>query len=283
MLIKFVIVGVIVLAGGVLFSNEISQFLPVTSTTIFDSLKQDFDKMKDDSVKNTETRVEGTLVTVTKEVDEIKEKSSDLLSKSAKEVTETTHNGIKGLAESTEKGIKQIGESTQKTILGGSSNQQTSPSNQNTENGNSNVNNNENNSSNPTNSQNNTPNEEVEEGNSSSPTSETPTQTSTENIISYETLSLKTTQQADNSVMLRYEDTSGKTISVSVTLRTTERELFSGTFYSSMFETFVGDASNTAYFIDMIVEHQDHGTIASSVYNPRDSPNTIINGVFSQS
>ncbi len=82
--------------------------------------------------------------------------------------------------------------------------------------------------------------------------------------------------------MLQYEDTSGKTISVSVTLRTTERELFSGIFYSAMFETLVNDASNTAYFIDMIVEHQEYGTISSSVYNPRDSPNTIINGIFFQ-
>ena len=60
-------------------------------------------------------------------------------------------------------------------------------------------------------------------------------------------------------------------------------ELFSGIFYSSMFETFVNDATNTAYFIDMVIEHQEYGTISSSVYNPRDSTNTIINGVFSQS
>lgn len=279
MLIKFVIIGVIVLAGGILFSNEISQFLPVTSTTIFDSLKDDFGKINDDSVKNTETRVEGTLVTVTKEIDEIKEKSSDLLSKNAKDVTETTQKGIKGLAESTEKGIKQISDSTQKTILG-SNNPPPSQNNQNIENIHSNKNNHKNKSIS-TNSQNNISNEEYEEGDSS--ISETPTQTSNENIISYETLSLKTTQQSDDSVMLRYEDTSGKTISVSVTLRTTDRELFSGVFYSSMFETFVSDASNTAYFIDMIVEHQEHGTISSSVYNPRDSPNTIINGIFTQS
>lgn len=282
MLIKFVIIGVIVLTGGLLFSNEISQFLPVTSSTIFDSLKQDFDKMKDNSVKNTETRVEGTLVTVTKEVNEIQENSSDLLSKSAKEVTETTHKGIKGLAESTEKGIKQIGDSAQKTILGGNSNPQTSQGDQNIENNGSSGNSHKDSSSNPTSNQNNIHNEEYEEGNSSS-ISETVTQTHNENTISYETLSLKTTQQADDSVMLRYEDTSGKTISVSVTLRTTDRELFSGIFYSSMFETFVNDASNTAYFIDMVVEHQEHGTISSSVYNPRDSPNIIINGVFTQS
>lgn len=83
--------------------------------------------------------------------------------------------------------------------------------------------------------------------------------------------------------MIQYEDTSGKTISVSVTLRTTERELFSGIFYSSMFEAFVNDATNTAYFIDMVIEHQEYGIISSSVYNPRDSPGTLINGVFSKS
>ncbi len=77
--------------------------------------------------------------------------------------------------------------------------------------------------------------------------------------------------------MLRYEDTSGKTISVTVTLRTTEKELFTGIFYSSMFETFVQDVTQTSYFIDMVIEHEEYGTISSSVFNPVDSPDTIIN------
>jgi len=125
------------------------------------------------------------------------------------------------------------------------------------------------------NNQNDNSNEESEDANS-------PTTQTSQNILSFETLSLTTTQQSDNSVMLQYEDTSGKTKSVSVTLRTTERELFSGIFYSSMFETYVNDASNIPYFIDMIVKHQEHGTIIASVYNPADSQNTIINGIFSQ-
>jgi len=102
-------------------------------------------------------------------------------------------------------------------------------------------------------------------------------------VQTFETLSLKTTQQLDDTVMLHYEDTSGKTISVTVILRTTEKDLFTGTFYSSMFEAFVNDATKTSYFIDMIVEHEDYGTIASSVFNPVDTHDTIINGVFSQS
>jgi hypothetical protein len=269
MLIKFVIIGAIMLTGGVLFSNEISQFLPVTSSNLFDSLKNDFGKIKDHTVDNTETRVEGAIVKVTKEVNEIQEKSSDLLSKSAKEVTDTT-----------QKGLKEITDTTQKTILGGSSNPSTTQNNQNNS---PNENQEENNSPTTPNNQNNNSNEEYDGNSSPTSNNDDSIVLNNENTISYETLSLKTTQQVDDSVMLRYEDTSGKTISVSVTLRTTDRELFSGIFYSSMFETFVSDASNTAYFIDMVVEHQEYGTISSSVFNPRDSPNTIINGVFAQS
>ena len=245
MLIKMAIIGAILLGGGVVFANEINQFLPETSANFLDSVKNDFGKTKDGTVQSAETRVEGTIVTLTNEVNNIQEKSSELLSKSAKEVID-----------STQKGIKEITKTTQKTIFGGNGNNQNTNSN-----------------------------EEHEDGNSSpSPDNgSTVTQTDDENTISLETSSLKTTQQSDDGVMLQYEDTSGKTISVSVTLRTTERELFSGIFYSSMFETLVNDASNTAYFIDMVVEHQEYGTISSSVYNPRDSTNTIINGIFFQS
>ena len=107
--------------------------------------------------------------------------------------------------------------------------------------------------------------------------------TKTQTTQTFETLSLKTSQQSDDSVMLQYEDTSGKTISVTVILRTTEKDLFIGTFYSSMFEASVNDATKSYYFIDMIEEHEDYGTIVSSVFNPVDTPDTIINGVFSQS
>jgi len=230
MLIKMAIIGAILVGGGIIFANEINQFLPETYVNLLDSAKNDFGKIKDDTFQSAETRVQGTIVTVTNEVNEFQEKSSELLSKSAQEV-----------ADSTQKGIKEITVTTKETIFGGGGN---------------NYNNN---------------NKKYDDNLST---------TKNENIVSLETLSLKTTQQSDDRIMLHYEDTSGKTISVSVTLRTTERELFSGIFYSPMFETFVSDPSNTAYFIEMVIEHQEYGTISSSVYNPRDSPNTIINGVF---
>lgn len=252
MLIKIAIIGAIVLGGSVVFANEINQFLPETSANLLDSVKNDFGKIKDDTVQSAETRVEGTIVTVTNEVNEIQEKSTDMLAKGAKDVTESTQKSIKEVTDSTQKGIKEITDTTQETIFGESGNNQNTNSNE-------------------------------DDDNSSTPVNSNPVTQTNENTVSYETLSLKTTQQSDDSVILQYEDTSGKTISVSVTLRTTERELFSGIFYSSMFETLVNDASNTAYFIDMIVEHEEYGTISSSVYNPRDAPNTIINGVFAQS
>ena len=49
-------------------------------------------------------------------------------------------------------------------------------------------------------------------------------------IQTFETLSIKSTQQSNDNIMLHYEDTSGKTTSVTVTLRTTEKELFTGIF-----------------------------------------------------
>jgi len=101
-------------------------------------------------------------------------------------------------------------------------------------------------------------------------------------IQTFETLSLSSSQESNGNVMLHYEDTSGKTSTVTVILRTTEQDLFIGTFYSSMFETVVQDVTKTSYFIDLVIEHEEYGTIASSVFNPVDSPGTIINGVFSK-
>ncbi len=101
--------------------------------------------------------------------------------------------------------------------------------------------------------------------------------------IPTETLSLSTKQQSDENILLQYIDTSGKTKSVNVVIRTTEKEIFTGTFYTSMFETNVNDATGIPYYVDMIVEHEDYGIVTSSVYNPGDSSDTKINGIFYQS
>jgi len=98
--------------------------------------------------------------------------------------------------------------------------------------------------------------------------------------ISYETLSLVTEKQADNTIMLKYEDTSGQTTSVTVTMRNDDKILFTGQFFSSSFEATVLDAANTSHFIDMIVDHEVHGTISASAFNPVGSTDSQITGVF---
>ena len=137
MLIKMAIIGAILLGGGVVFANEINQFLPETSVNFLDSVKDDFGKITDDTVQGAETRVEGTIVTVTNEVNNIQEKSSELLSKSPQEVADSTQKGIKEVADSTQKGIKEITKITQETIFGGNGNNQNTYSNEEHEDGNS--------------------------------------------------------------------------------------------------------------------------------------------------
>jgi YesN/AraC family two-component response regulator len=107
---------------------------------------------------------------------------------------------------------------------------------------------------------------------------------SSQNTISIipETLSLSTKQQSDDNILLQYVDTSGKTKSVNVIIRTTDKEIFSGTFFTSKFDTNVNDATGIPYYVDMVVEHEDYGTVTSSVFNPGDSSDTKINGIFSQ-
>ncbi|MBM2851529.1 MAG: hypothetical protein HW420_76 [Candidatus Nitrosotenuis sp.] len=98
----------------------------------------------------------------------------------------------------------------------------------------------------------------------------------------FETLQLKTLKHDDNTVSIQYEDTSGKTTKVTVTLRNSEKQLFSGEFFSSKFDTNVNDISTSPHIIEMVVEHQDYGTVSSSVYNPEGNQDITIYGVFAQ-
>jgi len=136
MLIKIAIIGAILLGGGIIFANEINQFLPETSVNFLDSVKDDFGKITDDTVQGVETRVEGTIVTVTNEVNNIQKKSSELLSKSPQEVADSTQKSIEQVADSTQKGIKEITKTTQETIFGGNGNNQNTNSNEEYEDGN---------------------------------------------------------------------------------------------------------------------------------------------------
>jgi len=119
-------------------------------------------------------------------------------------------------------------------------------------------------------------------GSSSSGKSAVPTVITTPltQTISFETLSLISEKQTDGNTSMKYLDTSGQTISVTVTLRNDDKILFTGQFFSSSFETIILDAADIPHFVDMIVEHEVHGTISASAFNPAGNTDSQITGVF---
>ena len=50
-----------------------------------------------------------------------------------------------------------------------------------------------------------------------------------------------------------------------------------------MFHTNVNDTTGIPYYVDIVVEHEDYGTVTSLIYNSRNSFDITINGIFSQS
>lgn len=98
----------------------------------------------------------------------------------------------------------------------------------------------------------------------------------------YENLSLSMIQQSNGDILLQYSDSTGNTKSTSVVIRTDEKEIFSGTFFTSNFKTIVNDVSRTSYYVDITVEHKDYGTVRSSIFNSGDSIDSTINGEFIQ-
>ena len=89
-----------------------------------------------------------------------------------------------------------------------------------------------------------------------------------------------TSTHKGSDVLLSYNDASGNTIGVVVTLRNSDKEIFSGQFTSSKFETLVNDVPNTPHMIEMTIEHAVYGTLHASVYAPADAQDSSISGVF---
>lgn len=241
--------AVLVILGVMVFSSEISTLLPTPLTTVIDSLKDDLTSFSAKASDSVEQRIDDS-------IDKLVNKTSDTIT------DEINENGD----EITSK-ISETKESSQKTINEKISNFNPIESIQNIFTG--------------TDSQ-------------SSQTNTLPSTTTTESITSptinqdnpvilHETLSLSTTQQSGNNILLQYSDSSQKTNSVYIELRTSEKEIFSGTFFASMFETIVNDSAGIPYYVDMVVEHEDYGTVTSSVFNPGDASDSKIHGIFSQS
>ena len=244
MFIKLGIIAGIVILGGMVFSNEIDNLFPTTSATVFDSLKNDVSIFGSKASDSVEQRIDSS-------IDKIVDKTSESIS-----------NEISDAGDKISDEISEVKESSQQTIKDEISNFNPIESIQNIFSGSS---------------------------NSGSTSQSSTSQSSIDNTSSQntilkipETLSLSTKQQSDDNILLQYVDTSGKTESVNVIIRTADKEIFSGTFFTSKFDTNVNDATGIPYYVDMIVEHEDYGTVTSSVYNPGDSSDTKINGIFSQ-
>ncbi|QLH03702.1 hypothetical protein C5F47_09205 [Nitrosopumilus cobalaminigenes] len=245
MFIKLGIIAGIIILGGMVFSNEIDTLFPSTSASVFDSLKQDASNFGSKASDSVEQRIDSS-------IDKIVDKTTESISEEISEVGDKVTNEISEVKESSQKTInEEISnfnpiESIQSIFTGGSNSKST---------------------------------------NSPSTTQQSTNNVSTQNTIPIppDTLSLSTNQQSDDNILLQYVDTSGKTKSVNVVIRTADKEIFSGTFFTSMFDTNVNDATGIPYYVDMIVDHEDYGTVTSSVYNPGDSSDTKINGIFSQS
>jgi len=100
--------------------------------------------------------------------------------------------------------------------------------------------------------------------------------------IPFDTLSLITKKQSDNRVSMEYDDTSGKTISVTVQIRNEEQVLLTGQYFSSSFETTIMDFSATSHFIDLVVEHTVYGQVTATAFIPAGNNDSVIYGVFSK-
>ncbi len=248
MLIKLGIIAGIVILGGMIFSTEIGNIFPTTSASVFDSLMDDVTNFGTNAVDSADQRIDES-------IDKIVDKTSNSLTNEISEAGNKISNNISEAKESSQKTItEEISnfnpiESITNFFTGGSSSQSSSS----------------------------------QSSSSQSSSSQSSSSSSTSSPIIFDTLSLSTKQLSDDNILLQYSDSSGKTQSVTVIIRTEQKELFSGTFFSSMFETTLNDATGIPYFIDMIVEHEEHGTITSSVFNPGDASDTNINGIFLQS
>ncbi|MGI0066070.1 MAG: hypothetical protein ACREAT_04840 [Nitrosotalea sp.] len=97
----------------------------------------------------------------------------------------------------------------------------------------------------------------------------------------YQTVQLTMINQGNNA-MLNFDDTSGQTKSVTVTMRNSDTVLFSGTFYSSKFSTEVKDVPDTPHIIEMTIDNAVYGTLHASAYAPSNMQNSTITGILSQ-
>jgi len=108
-----------------------------------------------------------------------------------------------------------------------------------------------------------------------------PSSTSLPTLPNYYNVIQLTAVNQGNNVMLNFDDSSGQTRSVTVTMRNSDKVLFTGTFYSSKFATEVKDVPNTPHIIEMTIDNALYGTLHASAYAPSNMQNSTITGILS--
>jgi hypothetical protein len=83
-----------------------------------------------------------------------------------------------------------------------------------------------------------------------------------------------------NQVIISYDDTTGKTTLVTVALRNSNGQIFTGKFTSSQFQTKIKDVPDMPHIFDMTVTNSAYGTLYGSVYVPSNIKNSTVNGIF---
>jgi len=252
--VKVIIIGVVVIGGIFLFlPNHLNPFPNVPD--VADTIKQDLTDLTKKTGDGLDDAMDTSLSFANDKIDNLKKSSEDFLSKQDK-IDEKTPTNLEEniffgkikegeITEPQQPEVKGSGGGGGGSSSGGSSTKSNN-------------------------------------GKISPPTIPIIIQTPTPSKIPFDTLSLITKKQTDNNVMMKYDDTSGETISVTVIMRNEEKVLFTGQFFSSSFETIIFDASDTPHFIDLVVEHSKHGQIIATAFNPAGNTDTSIYGVFTR-
>ncbi len=79
MLLKLGILGVILIIGGIVFSDEIQEFFPNTSTKGVNSIKSDVKILTSKSIESAEDKIELSLKKTESKLIEIKQDSSEYI------------------------------------------------------------------------------------------------------------------------------------------------------------------------------------------------------------
>ena len=100
MFIKLGIIAGIVILGGMIFSNEISNLFPTTSASVFDSLKSDVSDFGSKASNSVEQRIDSSM-------DKITNATTESISEEISNVGNKVTNEISEAKESSQKAIKK--------------------------------------------------------------------------------------------------------------------------------------------------------------------------------